>query len=132
MSTALADRRKARTGSDTLRLIIADDDPDVRHLLEIVLETDRFEIVATAKNGAEAIVAALETKPDVVILDYMMPEVGGEEAGMVIRDALPHTVVVGFSVIDNRGCRWAHRFIDKANIADMSTLVEDAYLAYAV
>lgn len=75
--------------------MLADDHPIFRHgLISVICNSDRFEIVAEAENGAEAIAFAKELSPDVAILDVDMPVVDGVEAARRIRDASPATRTV--------------------------------------
>ena len=57
-------------------VLIVDDDPDSRALLEITL-TSAGHSVATAANGAEALVAAKNLRPRVILLDLAMPVMDG-------------------------------------------------------
>lgn len=68
----------------TYRVLVVDDDPDVRRLVEMKL---RLEGVAAdlASNGAEALVALESHDYDLVILDIMMPEMDGIETCKVLR-----------------------------------------------
>ena len=62
----------------TLRTIIAEDEPLARQLLEKLLsESPHIELVATCKNGREAVEATLDHEPDVLILDIQMPGLSG-------------------------------------------------------
>jgi response regulator RpfG family c-di-GMP phosphodiesterase len=57
-----------------LRILIADDHDIVRSGLRTVIEAQAdWEVVAEASNGKDAVSKALETKPDVAVLDYSMP-----------------------------------------------------------
>ncbi len=58
------------------KILIADDDPIIIKLLQVNLELDGYEVV-TAEDGAEAVERATETKPDLIILDIMMPRMDG-------------------------------------------------------
>jgi len=58
------------------KILIADDDPIIIKLLQVNLELDGYEVV-TAEDGAEAVEKAVLTKPDLVILDIMMPRLDG-------------------------------------------------------
>lgn len=58
------------------KILIADDDPIIIKLLQVNLELDGYEVV-TAEDGVEAVERAIETKPDLVILDIMMPRMDG-------------------------------------------------------
>jgi DNA-binding response OmpR family regulator len=59
-------------------IMVVDDEPRLVSVVEAYLEQEGFE-VATASNGQDALFAARETKPDLIILDVMMPEMDGYE-----------------------------------------------------
>ena len=78
-----------------VRLLIADDHALVREGLRRVLEARRdWEVCAEAENGRDAVAKAHTFKPDVVIVDFAMPELNGLEATRQIRATLPHTEVL--------------------------------------
>ena len=78
-----------------IRLMIVDDHEMVRDGLQNLLEsTGDFEVVAVASSGREAIEAALEAKPDVIVMDVIMPQVNGIDACREIMKALPETRVM--------------------------------------
>jgi DNA-binding response OmpR family regulator len=58
--------------------MVVDDDAAIRRMLRVNLEQEGFRIV-TASNGREALFVLREEKPDLIILDLMMPEMGGYE-----------------------------------------------------
>lgn len=60
------------------KILVVDDDPTVIKLLEGVLKAQGFE-VALAHDGIDAMVQVKNTKPDLIILDIMMPELNGYE-----------------------------------------------------
>jgi DNA-binding NarL/FixJ family response regulator len=63
-----------------LRTIVADDDPLVRRLIRDTLQREHVTVIAEASTGREAVELALFYHPDVVVMDYMMPELDGIEA----------------------------------------------------
>ena len=86
------------------RILIADDHPVVRSGLRKVLEAEpRCEVIAEASDGKEAIAKALETKPDIALVDYSLPLVNGVEVTRQIRQRLPKTEVLIFTMHDNDG-----------------------------
>src|SRR5690606_33625529 len=57
-------------------ILMVDDQPNIRRLLEMYLGQEGFRVV-TASNGREALFLARQEKPDLIILDLMMPEMNG-------------------------------------------------------
>ena len=58
------------------RILIVDDDPDIRQFIEVNLELEGFA-TETAENGRIALDSAKDRPPDLVLLDVMMPEMDG-------------------------------------------------------
>jgi DNA-binding NarL/FixJ family response regulator len=78
-----------------IRVVIADDQRAVREgLVMLVGLTDDIEVVGTAANGVEAVEAARDLRPDVVLMDLRMPEMEGAEATRQIRSTQPETQVL--------------------------------------
>jgi DNA-binding NarL/FixJ family response regulator len=77
-----------------MRILIADDHAPMRTLLRDELEEAGFEVCAEAANGAEALEAALRERPDLCLLDVVMPAGNGLVAAREIRKALPATKIV--------------------------------------
>ena len=69
---------------DSLRIVIADDEPIIRLDLRKTLENMGHQVVGEAGDGAKAIEVAREMKPDIVILDIKMPELDGIDGAKVI------------------------------------------------
>ena len=91
-----------------VRVVIVDDTDDVRLLLRLMLQRDpRFEIVAEAADGYEAIDRVAETQPDLVVLDRMMPRLGGIEALPEIRERAPNAAVVLYTAQPDAGTHHA-------------------------
>jgi DNA-binding NarL/FixJ family response regulator len=77
-----------------LRLVIADDHALTRTLLREELEGAGFVVCGEAATGAGALEVALRERPDLCLLDVVMPEGNGFEAAREIKSALPETKVV--------------------------------------
>lgn len=69
---------------DANRILIVDDDVDALRLVGIMLEHEGFQIIAAA-SGQQAIEKAIEEKPDLIILDVMMPGIDGYQVAMQLR-----------------------------------------------
>jgi DNA-binding response OmpR family regulator len=69
-----------------IRVLVVDDEPLIVQMLSIALSYEKFE-VSVARNGLEAIQQASQTKPDLVILDWMMPGLDGIEVCRRLRAA---------------------------------------------
>jgi len=105
-------------------VVIADDSDEIRLLMRMLLEMEGgFDVVAEAGNGRDAISAAQDHHPDLVLLDHSMPIVDGLTALSTIREVSPDSVVVmlsGFSadrMADAALANGATAYLSKANLA---------------
>lgn len=80
------------------KILIVDDEPDILEIIGYNLKKEGFNVV-TATNGKEAISVATEEKPDLIILDVMMPEMDGMETCYQMRNipALKDTLITFLS-----------------------------------
>lgn len=83
---------------EQVSLVIVDDNAGIRTLLSALARRDpQMDVVGEARDGEEAIEVIAETKPDVCILDVMMPGVDGLEAIPGIVEASPRTRIIMYS-----------------------------------
>ena len=66
------------------KILVVDDEDDILHFLELVLADKGFE-VATASNGHDALALAQTERPDLILLDIMMPQMDGWEVLKLLR-----------------------------------------------
>jgi DNA-binding NarL/FixJ family response regulator len=93
----------------TIRVLIVDDHEIVREGLQTLLaEESDFEVVGTAGDGAAAVVLAQSARPDVIIMDLVMPGLDGIEATRRIHNSNPEArVLVLTSFVDDQRVREA-------------------------
>ena len=83
------------TDSRRIRVLLADDHAVTREGLQSILaESEEFEVVGQARDGVEAVKAASELSPDLIVMDVMMPRKDGVEACREIMESLPETRVI--------------------------------------
>lgn len=70
--------------SDRTRLLIVDDSPTVVSLLQLVFESDNYE-VTTARDGMEGLEKVRQWKPDLIVTDSLMPNLDGFELLRIVR-----------------------------------------------
>ena len=77
------------------RVLIVDDDPMNRDLLQTLLASQRF-VILTAVDGEEGLTVAREQRPDLILLDVMMPKMDGIEVCRRLRSdpALPFIPII--------------------------------------
>jgi NarL family two-component system response regulator LiaR len=77
------------------RILIADDHAMLREGMHNLLSQEKdFEVVGEAANGEEAVQLAKELKPDIVIMDIVMPKLNGLEATKQVRQVSPTTALL--------------------------------------
>jgi DNA-binding NarL/FixJ family response regulator len=87
---------------DELTVLIADDHPLVREALHRALDVEEdMKVVAEASDGEEAVKLASELKPDVVVMDIVMPKVNGIEATKKIKEIAPDTAILILTAYDD-------------------------------
>jgi NarL family two-component system response regulator LiaR len=86
---------------DRPRAIIADDDPLARRMIKDALQRADVVVIAEAQNGREAVELALHYRPDVVLMDVVMPEMDGIAATRRIIKEQPDQVIVILTSADD-------------------------------
>ncbi|MFN2140845.1 MAG: response regulator [Candidatus Promineifilaceae bacterium] len=83
--------------SDLIRILIADDHPVVRQgLSALLIPRNGMEVIGEAINGKQAVEMALRLRPDVIMMDLIMPELNGSEATAQIlaQDPAAHVLIL--------------------------------------
>ena len=84
-----------------VRALIADDDPFARRMIKEALQAASVTVIAEAQNGREAVELALHYRPDVVLMDVVMPELDGIAATRRILKQDPEQVIVMLTSSDD-------------------------------
>ncbi len=85
----------------TMKILVIDDDPAMTDLLKLLLAPAAAEVIA-ANSGPEGIRMANETKPDVITLDLMMPDINGWQVCKAIRKVSSIPILI-LSALDSPG-----------------------------
>ncbi len=87
---------------DRLRVLVVDDHPLFREGVRAVLAAEpTMEVAGEAASGSEAVTAAAELQPDVVVMDLQMPGINGIEATRQIVGASPHIAVLILTMFED-------------------------------
>src|ERR1051326_645367 len=87
-----------------IRILLADDHNVMRSGLKLLLESHQgFRVISEASDGNQAVENAIETRPDVAILDIAMPKLSGIDAAQRISAQLPQTAIIILSMHSDEG-----------------------------
>ncbi len=87
-------------------VLVADDEPRITKLVSIALGEEGFRVV-TATSGVEALAKAEEVRPDIVLLDIVMPDLDGIEVMRQLRERRPVAVILLTHKVRERALREA-------------------------
>jgi CheY-like chemotaxis protein/anti-anti-sigma regulatory factor len=114
----------------SLRIVVVDDVRAVREMTRILLGADH-SIVGEAGDGRDGVATALALSPDVVIMDWHMPQLDGVQATRRIKRQAPQVAVIAFSSADDAAVRdafltaGAHAYVDKGDLGALRSAVRD-------
>lgn len=81
------------------RILVVDDNALVRVLVREFIESrPGFEICGEAADGFEGVEKGLELRPDLIVLDFLMPRINGLQAAMMLREIVPAIPIILFTV----------------------------------
>jgi len=88
------------------KILIVDDDADIRDILKIILSEEKYEVIET-DNGEDALKLVRTDNPDLVLLDYKIPKLDGRQVCKLIKDDillqyLPVIMLTGKGDLDDR------------------------------
>jgi CheY-like chemotaxis protein len=115
----------------SMRVVLVDDSEPFRHALAEILGATGHEVVAEARHGGEGVELVLTLQPDVVVMDWQMPEMNGVEATSQIRGLAPDVVVIAATanpapeVAEAFLAAGARACVDKMDVAALPALLRD-------
>lgn len=85
------------------RILVVEDNPDMRKILSIRLEINNYSVI-TAEDGEEALLKTKKEKPDIIILDLMIPKINGFEVCRMLKfdDDYKDIPVIILSALDQQ------------------------------
>lgn len=75
------------------KILVVDDENSVRDLIQLILKREKYEVI-TASDGKSALVSAKEQKPDLIILDLMLPDISGYDVCKEIYNSLKIPIIM--------------------------------------
>src|SRR5215211_5741701 len=86
------------------KVLVADDEPDILEIIEYNLKAEGYDVY-TARDGDEAIQKAKQVKPQLIILDVMMPKKTGVEVCEILRTqpAFKDTLIIFLTAVNDEG-----------------------------
>lgn len=90
------------TSPQQIRAVLIDDNELTRSALRLMLPQETIEVVAEAGTGRSGLDACLRTRPDLIFLDVVMPDMSGLEILPAIKDALPHAEILMVTASNDR------------------------------
>lgn len=98
--------------SNKIRVLVVDDSTFMRHVIAGIINSDpQLEVIATAKNGEEAIRKVADLRPDVITLDIEMPRMNGLDALKYIMKNFPTPVIV-LSALTQEGAEYTFKALE--------------------
>jgi two-component system chemotaxis response regulator CheY len=80
------------------RIPVVDDNAPIRGLVREFIEArPGFEICGEATDGAEGIQKRRELKPDLIVIDFLMPRINGLQAALILHEIVPNTPIILFT-----------------------------------
>lgn len=107
-----------------MKVLVVDDHKEVRDVISRRVVQAGHELVGAATNGPEALLVAAEVSPDVVVLDYMMPGMTGEEVAREMRTTVAGVKIIACSGVAKSKPYWADAYVDKNELVDLEYVLE--------
>lgn len=80
------------------RILVIDDNAPIRGLVKEFIEArPGFEICGEAADGVEGVQKGRELRPDLIVLDFLMPRINGLQAALILREIVPNAPIILFT-----------------------------------
>jgi putative two-component system response regulator len=128
--------RNEKRATNQLRVLIADDEPEVARVLHILVESLGHVVVGEAQDGLMAVDLVEQLRPDLVLMDLRMPRMNGLEAAKTISTRFPTPVVAVTGYLDPEPAEKASQagimayLIKPVDRASLTTTIEVAYARF--
>ena len=117
--------------ADKIRLLIVDDHQVVRNGLRVFISLyDDLEVVGEAKNGRQALEQCATHRPDVVLMDMVMPVMDGSTATRLIREQFPEIQILALTSFDEE--ELVHQAVEAGAVGFLYKDVEEQELIDAI
>jgi len=105
-----------------IKVLVVEDSAVLRELLIHILEADpAIQVIGTANNGEEAVIAAQSKQPDVITMDINMPRMNGFEATRQIMELAPKPIVIVTSIWNPKEVSTSFRAVEAGAVAVIAT-----------
>ena len=103
-------------------VLVIDDDVVIQRVLTVALEADEsVGEVKVVSSGSDALSLEIDFVPDVVVLDFWMPEMDGEQAAAELRKRFPNARIIAYSGVLESKPDWADEHCIKGDLPDLGT-----------
>ena len=106
-----------------VKVLLVEDNHALRPVIARRIEAAGFQVVGPASNGPEALLVAAEDQPDVVVLDYQLPGMSGDDVARDLRAAVPGVKIIAFSGVTISQPYWADGFVPKTDVDELEPLI---------
>ena len=108
-----------------MNILVVDDDETIGRLLDAALAVEEgVDDIRVFNRGIDAVAECTDFKPDLIILDYWMPEMDGADTAVQIRRLCPEARIVAFSGALDGKPAWADDFYPKGDLPDIERIID--------